>query len=73
MAGKKRGTDLERAIRDMEEARMRHVAWRHWIRQGNDPVPTRRNTVKQEDLWVRRYDNVLKVLRKMEAARGATP
>jgi hypothetical protein len=57
---------VDRAIRDMEEARHSHVAWLQWLRDGNDPVCSFRDTVKYEEKWVRRYNNTLAVLNKLK-------
>jgi hypothetical protein len=60
-------SDLERAIKDMEEARASHQAWLDHMRDGGDPVCTFKDTQGYERMWVRRYDRVLRLLRKQVA------
>ena len=59
-------TNLERAIRDMDEARSSHVAWLEHMRAGGDPTCTFRDTQRYERKWVAAYDRVLKILRGLQ-------
>lgn len=60
--------DVQAAIADIEDSRQTHVRWSAYLRRNPDFEPGLVGDIEHHDQVIRKYDNVLTVLRGQGAA-----